>query len=97
MLALVLASARDVSLARVGVTPPAACDLLRAHGVPREFGFLDIDIDGYDYHVLDALLAEFRPRVIVARSTRRSPRRFVSWSTGTRATSTATTTSSGSR
>ena len=40
---------------------------------PREFGLLDVDIDGYDYHVLDALLAEFRPRVIVAEINEKIP------------------------
>jgi hypothetical protein len=66
MLALVMSAADTVNLVRAKVTPPTVGALLRAHGIPREFGLLDIDIDSYDYHVLDALLAEHRPRVIVA-------------------------------
>jgi hypothetical protein len=66
MLALVLSTAGDVDLVRGKVTPPTVGPLLRSHGIPREFGLLDIDIDSYDYYVLDAVLADYRPRLIVA-------------------------------
>jgi hypothetical protein len=85
MLSLVLRSVSGVGLARVGVTPPTVCDLLRAYGIPREFGLVDLDIDGYDHFVLDALLGEFRPRVIVAEINEKIPpslRFTVKWSPG---------------
>ena len=63
-LAHALGRAEGVGLARCGVTPPNVVALLRAFDVPTEFGFLDLDIDGYEYFVLDALLAEFRPALM---------------------------------
>ena len=72
-LARVLAATEGVGLARCGVTPPNVVALLRAYGIPREFGFLDLDIDGYDYFVLDALLAEFRPGLMCVEINERFP------------------------
>ena len=48
------------------VTPDNVVELLRAHEVPREFGLLSLDIDGYDHFVLARLLEEFRPGLICA-------------------------------
>ena len=56
----------QVRLARTFVTPDDVVDLLRRHDVPREFGVLSLDIDGYDHFVLDRLLEAFRPGVICA-------------------------------
>ena len=47
------------------VTPANVVGLLRAEGVPRDFGVFSLDIDSYDYWVLDAALKSFRPRVVV--------------------------------
>ena len=55
------------------VTPANVVALLRAHGVPREFGVLSIDIDSYDYFVLDAVLGYFRPRVVVTEINEKIP------------------------
>jgi hypothetical protein len=55
-----------VRLARVRVTPDNVVELLRSHGVPREFGVLSLDIDGYDHYVLARLLEAFRPGLICA-------------------------------
>jgi hypothetical protein len=55
-----------VRIAREIVTPDNVVALLRAHGVPRDFGVLSLDIDGYDHFVLAALLLEFRPALICA-------------------------------
>jgi len=55
-----------VRLASAMVTPDNVADLLRAHDVPREFGVLSLDIDGYDHFVLDRLLEAFRPGLICA-------------------------------
>jgi len=39
--------------------------LLREFGVEKNFGVLCLDIDGNDYWVLDAILSEFRPGLVV--------------------------------
>jgi len=39
--------------------------LLREFGVEKTFGVLCLDIDGNDYWVLDAILSEFRPGLVV--------------------------------
>jgi len=39
--------------------------LLREFGVEKNFGVLFLDIDGNDYWVLDAILSEFRPGLVV--------------------------------
>jgi Methyltransferase FkbM domain len=48
------------------VTPLNVVELLRSHDVRPDFTFLSIDIDGYDYFVLEALLTQFRPKLICA-------------------------------
>jgi hypothetical protein len=50
-----------VQLARAFVTPDNVVALLEAHGVPADFAFLSLDIDGFDHFVLAALLKSFRP------------------------------------
>ena len=52
------------NLARCKVTPDNVVALLRANGVPTDFGVLSLDLDGYDYFVLERILAEFRPSLI---------------------------------
>lgn len=55
----------NVSLAKTKVTPQNVVGLLQSHGVPKDFGLLNLDIDGYDYFVLQSLLrGGFAPRVI---------------------------------
>lgn len=44
------------------VSPENICELL--HTVPDNFDLLSLDIDGYDLHVLRALLNTHRPKVI---------------------------------
>ena len=53
-----------IRLVRTLVTPDNVVDLLRGHDVPRDFGVLSLDIDGYDHFVLDRVLEVFRPGVI---------------------------------
>jgi hypothetical protein len=55
------------------VTPSNVVALLGAAGVPRDFGVLSLDIDSYDYRVLDAVLGGFRPRVIVTEINEKVP------------------------
>ena len=55
------------------VTPSNVVALLGAAGVPRDFGVLSLDIDSYDYWVLDAVLGSFRPRVVVTEINEKVP------------------------
>ncbi len=55
-----------VDIAATFVTPDNVVNLLKGFNTPIEFDFLSIDIDSYDYHVLEALLTEFHPTVIIA-------------------------------
>lgn len=54
-------------------TPENVAALLREHRVAREFGVLSLDIDSYDYFVLDAILSEFRPRLVVTEINEKIP------------------------
>ncbi len=60
-------------LFRGRVTPPNVVSILKAAEVPKRFGFLNLDIDGYDYYVLHELLAEFRPSIICAEINEKIP------------------------
>ena len=53
-----------VDLMRCMVTPDNVTTLLEVSSTPAEFGFLNLDIDGYDYFVLERILHRFRPRLI---------------------------------
>lgn len=47
------------------VTRENICDLLRAHAVPERLDLLVVDIDGNDYWVLESILEQYHPAVIV--------------------------------
>ena len=66
-------SFEGVSARRALVTPSNVAALLEEHEVPREFGVLSLDIDSYDYWVLDAILKSFRPRVVVTEINEKIP------------------------
>src|SRR5205085_4109452 len=55
----------NVEAVRALATPENVVALLKGHNVPRGFGVLSLDIDSYDYFVLDGVLSSFRPRVVV--------------------------------
>ena len=46
------------------ITPINVCELLTRAEVPKDFGVLSLDIDGYDYFVLSELLKQYRPRIV---------------------------------
>jgi len=46
------------------VTPFNIVELLKQHNCPEKFDFLNIDIDGHDYDVLDKVLSVFKPMVV---------------------------------
>ncbi len=53
-----------VALSKCKVTPDNVCQLLKAHGIPVDFDFLSLDIDSYDYFVLEQILQNYRPALI---------------------------------
>jgi len=55
------------------VTPSNVVELLEAHRVGRDFSLLSLDIDSYDYWVLDRLLGSFRPRLVVTEINEKIP------------------------
>jgi hypothetical protein len=62
-----------VAAVHARVTPSNVVRLLREHRVGREFGVLSLDIDSYDYFVLDAVLGDFRPRIVVTEINEKVP------------------------
>jgi hypothetical protein len=68
-----LRASSGAQLSNCRVTPENVESLLRAHGVPREFGFLSLDIDGYDYFVLERILEAYRPSLICAEINEKIP------------------------
>ena len=55
---------QKVNLVRAKVIPDNVVSILRSCLCPKEFSFLSLDIDGYDYFVLERTLEDFRPRLI---------------------------------
>lgn len=53
-----------VKIRRELVTPGGVPAMLERDGVPRRFGFLSLDIDSFDYYVLESVLEVFEPSVI---------------------------------
>lgn len=64
---------RGVAASKNIVTPENVVPLLRAHDIPEKFSVLSLDIDSYDYWVLDALLQSFRPYLIVTEINEKIP------------------------
>jgi hypothetical protein len=64
---------QGVNLAKCKVTPLNVVSLLKANALPVNFGFLNLDIDGYDYFVLEQILREFRPSLICAEINEKIP------------------------
>lgn len=55
------------------VTPENVVQLLEAQDIPRDFSVLSLDIDSYDYWVLDALLKRYRPYLVVTEINEKIP------------------------
>ncbi|HEV3471473.1 MAG TPA: hypothetical protein VG148_19255 [Pyrinomonadaceae bacterium] len=62
-----------VAACHARVTPSDVVGLLESQGVGREFDLLSLDIDSYDYWVLDAILGSFRPRLVVTEINEKIP------------------------
>ncbi len=63
----------DVYACRLLVTPQNVLPLLEAYHVKEHFGLLSLDIDSYDYWVLDAILSRYRPALVVAEINEKIP------------------------
>ena len=63
----------DVSACRLRVTPENVVALLEAYEIEQGFGVLSVDIDSYDYWVLDAVLRRFRPGIVVTEINEKIP------------------------
>lgn len=63
----------NVSACRLRVTPENVVALLEAYGIEEDFGVLSVDIDSYDYWVLDAVLSRFRPGIVVTEINEKIP------------------------
>lgn len=63
----------NVSVCRCLVTPLNVVSLLKSYSIEPNFGILSLDIDCYDLAVLDAVLSEFRPRLIVSEINEKIP------------------------
>jgi hypothetical protein len=55
---------QNVNLVKCMVTPINVISLLEANTAPVNFDFLNLDIDGYDYFVLEKILQVYRPKLI---------------------------------
>lgn len=58
---------------RCSVTPFNIVNLLKAYSIKEDFELLSLDIDSFDYWVLDAILSVFRPRLIVSEYNEKIP------------------------
>jgi hypothetical protein len=72
-LAGVYESLPGASACRLRVTPDNVGALLEAYEIERDFGVLSVDIDSYDYWVLDAVLARYRPGIVVTEINEKIP------------------------
>jgi hypothetical protein len=63
----------NVSACRCRVAPHNVVALLEAFEIERDFSVLNLDIDSYDYWVLDALLTRFRPRLVITEINEKIP------------------------
>ena len=63
----------DVSLMKTKVVPDNVVSVLKTGQCPKDFSFLNFDIDSYDFFVLDQLLSKFRPSLICAEINEKIP------------------------
>jgi hypothetical protein len=63
----------DVAPCHSMVTVENIISLLHENNIEEDFGVLSKDIDGNDFWVLDAILAEYRPRLIVSEYNEKIP------------------------
>ena len=56
---------KNVNLCQIKVTPDNIVSLFSAYKIKKNFGFLNLDIDSYDYPVIEQILkSDFKPYII---------------------------------
>ncbi len=73
ILSSLYANFEGVILLRNTATPDNIIQILQTSRIEKDFAFLNLDIDSYDYFVLDQLLTEFRPLLICAEINEKVP------------------------
>ena len=63
----------QVFACRCRVTPDNIIPLLEAYSIEKDFSVLSLDIDSYDYWVLDQILSHYRPRLVVTEINEKIP------------------------
>ena len=64
MLAIIYRRFPNVNLIKTKIIPDNISSILKSCMCPKDFSLLNLDIDGYDFFVLDKLLNDFRPSLI---------------------------------
>ena len=55
---------RNITAVYETITPDNICGILKQYNISENFGLMALDIDGYDFEVLQSLLKEFHPSVL---------------------------------
>lgn len=63
----------NVSACRLCVTPENVLPLLRTYEIEKNFSVLNLDIDSYDYWVLDKILDVYRPSIVITEINEKIP------------------------
>lgn len=63
----------EARLMRCKAKPNNIIELLKTAECPKNFGFLNLDVDSYDHFILDRMLTEYRPSLICAEINERIP------------------------
>ena len=63
----------NVSTCNEPATPDRIARLLRSYKIEKDFEVLSLDIDGNDYWILQSILEEFRPQLIVTEINEKIP------------------------
>ena len=63
----------DAYACRSRVTPDNVVPLLQTYFIEKDFSVLSLDIDSYDYWVLDRVLKDYRPRLILTEINEKIP------------------------
>jgi hypothetical protein len=63
----------DVKLIRTYVSPDSITDLITGAEIPSDFDVLNLDIDSYDFFVLESILKAFTPKLCVLEWNRAYP------------------------
>jgi hypothetical protein len=63
----------DAKLLRCKALPSNIVALLQTAETPKNFGFLNLDVDSYDYFILEQMLTEYRPSLMCIEINERIP------------------------